>query len=132
MAYTHDQTTDCGRLRTLLYDFAGSGVSAVFETHYWFEDADLDALIDEAEDDIFDAAAMGCRSLASKYAREAMSLGLGKGDISINKNQRAQFYLTLAAQYDRRSGSNVVEYIDSANFGTSTFGEDTSEYIGEE
>lgn len=132
MAYTHDRSTEPGRLRTLIFDFVYSGTSAVHGINYEFEDADLEAILDEAEADTFDAAAIACRSLAAKFASEAITLGLGKGDISINKQRRSEFYLRLASSYQNRSGANITEYIDSVNYNINVFGSDISEYLGEE
>jgi len=133
MSYTCDYDTDEGRLRTLLYDVVPSGTSAICGTNYYFEDAALTALLELTEDDLWDAAAAGCRAMAAKYAGEAISLGLGKGDISINKQQKPGFYIQLANMYQNRSGSDTgaTEYIDSVNYGVGGTGSDDTEYVGD-
>ena len=123
MTFTHDNSTDEGVLRTLLDD--------TDSTNYIFEDADLTAILDLNSDDIWSAAADGCRRLAAKYAKEAFDLGLGKGDIKLDRRKKAQYYLDLAKGYDQRSGGDAVEYMDSFNISIDKFGRDQSEYIGD-
>ena len=124
MAFTHDLDTDEGVLRTLLGD--------TDSTDYIFEDAELTALLDLNGDDVWRAAADGCRSLAAKYTKEALDIGLGKGDIRIDKTKRARYYSDLAKTYDGRSGSEVSEYVDSMNIGVDAYGSDRSEYVGDD
>jgi len=122
MAFTHDASTSEGLLRTLVND--------VTSTDYVFEDAELTAILDQNSDDLWASAADCCRSLAAKYAKEAIKLGLGKGDISLDKTKKAEYYMSLAKIFDSRSGIDAVEYVDSMNYDISSIGTDKSEYIG--
>lgn len=124
MAFTHDLNTDEGTLRTLLGDTNSAD--------YVFSDAELTALLDLNSDDLWRAAADGCRSLAAKYTKEALDIGLGKGDIRVDKTKRAKYYAELASTYDQKSGADVTEYADSANIGVNVYGNDAGEYIGDE
>ena len=131
MSYTADSTSDVGRLRLLLYDVVPSGTSAVYGSNYYFEDADLEALLDVNASDLWSAAADGCRSLAAKFAAEALNLTLD-GSVKVDKTKKAEFYLGLAEQYAGRSGLDVSEYMDSANYRISGTGSDLSEYVGDD
>lgn len=122
MAFTHDRDTSAGLLRTLVDD--------VDSTSYVFEDADLTTILDQNSDDIWNSAADCCRALAAKYAKEAFVLGLGKRDIYLDRTKKAAYYTKLAQMYDSRSGSDVVEYIDSFNIHYDGTGGDDTEYIG--
>lgn len=124
MAFTHDASTDEGLLRTLLND--------TDSTDYEFEDAELTATLDLNSGDLWNTAADLARALGAKYSKEAIKLGLGKGDITIDKTKKAQFYMSLADRFDQRSGSDAVEYVDSLNVRVDRFGFDRSEYIGDD
>ncbi len=125
MSFSFDPTTDVGVLRVLLEDTAEtSSVSAAFS------DESLTALLDLNSDDIWFAAADGARALAAKFAKEAISIGLGREDIRIDKKKKAEYFLELAKSFHVRSGGDVNEYIDSFNIITDSVGRDQSEYIG--
>ena len=124
MAFTHDTSTDEGVLRTLLGDTTS--------TDYVFSDAELTALLDLNGDDLWAAAADGCRSLAAKYTKEALDISLGRGDIKVDKTKRAKYYAELAQTYNARSGLNTSEYVDSLNIGVNRAGRDVGEYIGDD
>ena len=131
MAYTSDSASDEGRLRLLVYDVVPSGTSAIMGSNYHFEDADLMAFLDLNSDDLWASAADACRAMAAKYADEAISLGLGKGDIKIDKRDKSKFYIALARGYQNRSGIDVNEYIDSVNYYVTGTGLDETEYLGD-
>lgn len=124
MAFTLDSSTDEGKLRVLISDMDSTG--------YIFEDAYLTNLLDLNSDDVWKTAADLCRSLAARYAKEAFDLGLGKGDIKLDRRKKAEYYIQLANNYDNRSDSDVVEYWDSYNYNITNTGVDTSEYIGDD
>ncbi len=125
MSFTFDPTTDIGVLRVLLEDTTEtSSVSAAFS------DESLTALLDLNSDDIWFAAADGARALAAKFAKEAISIGLGREDIRIDKKKKAEYFLELAKSFHVRSGGDVAEYVDSFNIIVDTVGRDRSEYIG--
>ncbi|HEB35874.1 hypothetical protein LCGC14_0725840 [marine sediment metagenome] len=125
MSFSFDPTTDVGVLRVLLEDTTQtSSVSAAFSNE------SLEALLDLNGDDIWFAAADGARALAAKFAKEAISVGLGREDIRIDKKKKAEYFLELAKSFSARSGSDVVEYVDSFNVIVDSVGRDRSEYIG--
>ena len=123
MSFTHDSTTDEGMLRTLISD--------TDSTDYNFEDAELTATLDLNSDDLWRTAADLARSLAAKYAKAVQKLGLGKKDIDIDNSKRSQYYLDLANTFDKRSGGDLIEYMDSANIVFDPYGNDRSEYVGD-
>ena len=131
MPYSLDPTTDGGKVRLLIFDAVPSGTSAVVGANYFIEDNEIDGILDLNSSDLWYAAADLCRCLAAKYASEAINLGLGKGDIKIDKTKKSDFYIELAKQYTTRSGGDVVEYIDSANYRVTGTGYDASEYVGD-
>jgi len=132
MSYTCDPTTDRGRVRVLIFDKVPSGTSAVIGTNYFFEDAEIDGALDLNADDLWHCCADLCRSMAAKYADEAINLGLGRGDIKIDKTKKSQFYTNLAQSYMARSGSDVVEYLDSIAYNIDVDGSDNTEYVGDD
>ena len=129
MTYSQDSSSDEGKLRLLIDDISTAGTPVV-GTDYYFEDDDLTNILDMNGSDIWAAAADCCRRFAAKFAKEAFDLGLGKGDIKLDRRKKAEYYLTLAKDYDGRSGSDVVEFVDSYAYGIDRAGVDHSEYIG--
>jgi len=124
MAFTHDPTTSAGLCRT--------NVADTDSTDYVFEDAEIDAVLDQNSDDVWSASADLCRALAAKYAKEAFDLGLGKGDIKLDRRKKAEYYLQLAKTYEgKSSSSDVIEYMDHYNINVTGLGVDDSEYIGD-
>jgi hypothetical protein len=124
MTFSHDSSTDEGLLRTLIQD--------TDSTDYVFEDDELTNVLDQNEGDIWSAAADLCRSLAAKYAKSSIFLNLGKYDLVVDSRKKVDYYTILAAKYEKKAGTSVVEYMDSAAYGVGSMGEDTTEYIGDE
>ncbi len=122
MTYSFDSSTDVGVLRTLLEDKEESTAE--------FSDEELESLLDLNGDDVWLAAADGARSLAAKFAKEAISIGLGREDIRIDKKKKAEYFLEMAKSFSARSGGDMNEYIDSFNIIVDSVGRDRSEYIG--
>ena len=131
MAYELDETTDVGRLRVLIFDTT-SVVAPVLYTDYQFSDASLEAVLDVNDDDLHNSAADCCRSLAAKYAASAEEIGLSRRDIYISYKNRSKMYFELAKQYDSRSGSDISEFIDHFSYSVDRFGQDNTEYVGED
>ncbi len=130
MAYTNDGSSDLSTVRTLIYDITDAA-SPTRGSDYFFEDTEIEAIIDQNSADLWLAASDLCASLAAKFAAESINLGLGKGDIKIDKTSRSKFYLGLAKNYRQQSGSDVVEFFDSVNSGVNSIGVDMSEYVGD-
>ena len=130
MAYTNDPNTDEGVLRVMIHDITDVG-TPVRGTDYYFEDAELIAILDQNADDLWAAAADCCRSLGARFANEAIILGLGKRDIYIDKTAKSKFYIALAKDYWTRSENDVGEFVDSFAYEVTPQGTDTSEYIGD-
>ena len=125
MAFTHDPTTDRGKLRLLIYDTVESTAA--------FTDAEIDAFLELNSDDIWYAAADACRSLATKNAGSAFMVRI-EGALQIDKRKIADYFLGLASNYENRasnSSGNVVEYIDSLALDIDLIGQDNSEYVGD-
>lgn len=123
MSFSHDPSTDEGLLRSLIDD--------TDSTDYVFEDNELTNILSLNSSDVWAAAADCSRRLAAKYAKEAENIKLGKGDIEI-KRSKAKYYMQLAGNFQSRSASDVVEYIDSFNIEVNPYGIDNSEYVGDD
>jgi len=130
MAFTFDPAQDSGKVRLLLHDTT----TGTYGTDYDFSDADILALLEQNSDNVWLAAADGCRVMASKLIASSFSLNIA-GAISIDKSRQAETWKSLAIEYTNRatgSSENVVEFIDSYAQGTDMFGRDTSEYVGDD
>lgn len=130
MAYNLDSTTDEGLLRILIEDRT-SVVSPTIGTDYYFEDADLTAILDLNGSNLWDSAADACRSLAARFAKEAIILGLGKQDIYIDKKKKSEYYLGLAKSFAARSGGAVSEFVDNFDYSVGSEGTDSTNYVGD-
>jgi len=131
MSYSFDSSSSEGVVRTLIYDTTDTA-SPVKGTDYYFDDAEITAIISQNSDDLWGAAADLCRSLSAKFAKDAIDLGLGKGDIRIDLTKKSKYYSDLALSYDKKSvGGSIEEFIDSYNVDVDQFGSDHSEYVGD-
>ena len=125
MGFTHDPSTDEGVIRTLIFD--------TDSTNYAFEDDEITNVLDKNNADVWAAASDLCRALAAKYTKNAININLGKYDIVIDTRKKAEFYMNLASQYSKKTDStNLVEYVDHIDYDYNDFGEDNSEYVGED
>jgi len=125
MAFTYDSTTDRGKVRDLLWDTDSSD--------YDFTDAAIDGLLEQNSDDVWLAAADGCRALAAKFAKTGFNLKI-PGAIELDKREQAKLLYNLASTYEKRatsSGANIKEFIDSYDISVSLTGVDEGEYVGE-
>jgi len=131
MAYSLDPNSSEGRIRVLIYDITSEAVP-VLGTDYFFEDTYITAMLDQNSDDLWKTAADLCRSLAVKFSKDAIELGLGKGDLKIDLTKKSKLYSDLAISFDRKStDGDTSEYMDSYNVGVDQFGIDGSEYVGD-
>ena len=131
MAYTHDPATDEGLLRSLIYDSTQIG-SPTKGVDYYFEDAELTAILDLNSDDLWGAASDACSAMAANFAKEAIIVGLGKQDIYVDLKKKSDFYIQLAKIYSSRSTKGVAEYVDSFSYDMGVDGTDSSEYVGDD
>jgi len=130
MTFSYSPDTDRGKVRLLLHDTT----TGTYGTDYDFSDADIDSLLEQNSDNVWLAAADGCRVMASKLIASSFSWNIA-GAISIDKSRQAETWKSLAIEYTNRatgSSENVVEFIDSYAQGTDMFGQDTSEYVGDD
>ena len=131
MSYTYSSSSDEATVRTLIYDTTDVAVP-VKGTDYYFDDAEITAIISQNSNDLWATAADLCRSLSAKFAKEAIELGLGKGDLKIDLTKKSKFYFDLAIGYDRKStGGSLEEFFDPYNVEVDNFGNDISEYVGD-
>ena len=131
MSYTYSASSDEATVRTLIYDTTDAAVP-VKGTDYYFDDDEITAIISQNSNDLWASASDLCRSLSAKFAKEAIDLGLGKGDLSIDLTKKSKYYFDLASSYERKStGGTMEEFIDSVNIGVDEFGIDHSEYVGD-
>jgi hypothetical protein len=125
MAFTYDPTTERGKVRDLLWD--------IDEDSSDFTDAAIDGLLEQNSDDVWLAAADGCRALAAKFAKTGFSLKI-PGAIELDKREQAKLLYNLASTYEKRatsSGTNIREFIDSYDINVGITGIDNSEYVGD-
>ena len=86
MAFTHDASTDRGKIRLLVYDTVETGAA--------FTDAEIDAFLEINGDSIWLAAADASRSLAARSAPKAFMLRL-EGALQIDKKNIPGFFFWL-------------------------------------
>ena len=125
MAFTHDPSTDRGKIRLFVYD--------IVEASAAFTDAEIDAFLEMNSDSIWYAAADAARSLAAKNTNSAFMLRI-EGALKIDKKKIAEYFLSLASKYEGRASSsteNIVEYVDSMAIDVDVTGVDHSEYVGD-
>jgi len=131
MSYSYSESSDEAIVRTLIYDTTDT-VVPVKGTDYYFDDAEITAIISQNSNDLWATAADLCRSLSAKFAKEAIDLGLGKGDLKIDLTKKSKFYFDLSVGYDRKAtGGSLEEFMDSMNIQITEYGEDQSEYVGD-
>lgn len=129
MAYTFNPKTSRGKVRLLIHDHT-TEVSPTQGTHYVFADDDIDGFLDINDTEVWGGAADACRALAANSI--AGSLLIDLAGIKIDKKNTAKFWMDLAKQYEAKStNEDVVEFIDSAAYEITEFGEDLSEKIGD-
>lgn len=102
----YDPTTDAGKVRLLIAD---TGASV-------FTDAEIQAFLDLAGNDLLLAAAYGCDSLASLYARKSQRLVVL--DIQVDNRDAAKSLQAQAKQFRdqvaEQGGFAVAAMVDSA------------------
>lgn len=129
MAFTFDPTTDRGKVRL----YIGDTIDGTLNTDYFFSDASIDSLLEQNSDDIWLAAADGCRAQAARNAKNAFVLDLADA-LKIDQKQISKVWLALAAKYEARaegSSANIVEYQDSYAIDYDNLGGDLGEYVGD-
>ena len=131
MSYSMDSSTDTGKCRILIFD-KSSSASPVYMTDYFFENEEIEAILDLNSNDLWFSAADLLRGLGVNKAKSVLFINLGKSDIVIDNRTALQFFRETARSYESRSGGDVVEYVDSINYGVGGMGTDGSEYIGDE
>jgi hypothetical protein len=102
MSFTYDPATDRGRVRLLVRDTAESGAV--------FTDAEIDALLDLANDSVLLAASLACRDLAGRGVKQFTGIAVGGYRLD---SSTADGWLALADHYERlaydRAGGATVE-----------------------
>jgi hypothetical protein len=98
-------------------------------TDYIFSDASIDALLDLNDDDVWLAAADGCRARAGEKSDGAIAIDLS--GLKVDLKKPPEYWLRLAQVYEKRSAGDVSEYVDSFLHRVSFAGEDESEYVGD-
>lgn len=87
-----DYTSNSGRCRMLTGDNN--------ETYLICSDSEITAALALAGDNVFSAAAILCRSIAAKAARNAISVSVLAGNVAIDKTSVPKYMLTLADKYE--------------------------------
>lgn len=86
---------------------------------------------------LYKAAADLCRSIAAAFARQG-GVVVGTGPAASTKNLTADTYLKLAAQLEAQGTAvqqgdiEPFEVVDSVDYRRDRFGQDQSEYVGDE
>lgn len=137
MSFSFNPANDNGKIRLLLHDTT----TGTYGTDYLLSDEDISGLLEQNGDDVWLAAADGCRVLAARVVSSAYSVSIG-GAINVNKTALVNHWLSLAAKYEARSAGVIPggggmlgglrEYIDSYAQGVDGYGRDTSEYVGDD
>lgn len=138
MSFSFNPANDNGKVRLLTHDTT----TGTYGTDYLLSDEDISALLEQNGDDVWLAAADGCRVLAARVVSSAYSVSIGSGAISVNKTQLVSHWLELAKKYEARSAGiipggggllgGVTEFIDSYAQGVDAYGRDSSEYVGDD
>ncbi|MHA2070017.1 MAG: hypothetical protein ACXABY_37100 [Candidatus Thorarchaeota archaeon] len=128
MAYTYSPTTDRGKVRMLIRDVTNESGPTI-GVDYIFSDASIDALLDLNDDDVWLAAADGCRARAGEKSDGAIAIDLS--GLKVDLKKPPEYWLRLAQVYEKRSAGDVSEYVDSYLHQVSFAGEDESEYVGD-
>lgn len=124
MAFTLDDTTSRGRVRLLAAD-----VDTTKAANQIFTDSEIDAFLALANQNVWQAAAHACRSIAASRARVAIAYrALGT---SIDMKEIPKHFMALAEAYEKRA-MEPSEEIDSMDYEISRWGRDLSEYVGDE
>ena len=124
LAFTYDSTTSRGRVRLLLSD-----TDTTDATKQIFTDAEIDAFLALGSNEVFDAAAMGCRSIAASTGRAAVAYrAVG---MSIERSKIPDVFMKLAEQYEKRVMSEPSEFFDHVDDNVNVYGVDDSEYSGD-
>lgn len=126
MAFTYDPTTTRGKVRLLIAD-----TDTVTAANQIFEDAEIDSFLSMEDQDIYAAAASACRSIGLSTARSAVAWKSMSS--SLDKRDVPKHFLSLAKEYQEKAERGTPwEEIDSLDYRISSFGEDLSEYVGDE
>jgi hypothetical protein len=128
MGFTYDPTTDRGRVRLLIND-----TDEETQDRQLFEDAEIDAFLLMEGNDVWSAAAAACRSIAASSARSAIRYQASQ-IVSVDRTKVPDHFRALADKYEKRAtaAASLAEYVDSQDHVISPFGEDMSEYVGDE
>jgi len=119
VAFTFDPTTARGKVRLLVGD-----TDTVAERNQIFTDADIDAFLELEGQSVYGAAAAACRAIAASAARSRVAMKATGNTRSV--------WLEMADGLDEKAITNdPIELMDAAEYRTSPFGEDESEYVGD-
>ena len=125
MAFSHDSSTDRGKVRLLCYD-TKSGVSV-------FTDADIDAFLEMNSDDVWLAGAEACRVRSAKDIAASFNLEL-PGALKLDKRKNSAYWLSLSDRYIARASAgvgSVQEFIDSFDIAIDVIGRNVGEFVGD-
>jgi len=127
MSFSYDTSLSTAKDRLRFYTTDTVEASAVFS------DEELNGIVAQYPDELF-AAAMCLRNRAAYFAARAISFSIGAGNndsIRVDRRTLPKFYMDLADKLENRSLTTPDEFIDSFAFQVNEYGQDRSEYIGE-
>lgn len=116
--YTPGSAGNRDKLRLLIGDTSGDS--------YIFENEELDLALSIEGSNVYQAAAMCCRSIATSRAKQAIAVKI-MGDISIDKTKIPGFFMDLADKFEKRTQSEPVVFTDSFLVDIDNLGIDRSE-----
>lgn len=122
-SYNPDNATERDKLRLVLGDTDGDD--------YVFEDSELDIFLNLEGSNLNMAASRACRAIAVNKSKQAMAITLVSG-LSIDRISMPDLFLRLAEKFESADLNIPKEYMDSFAVEISDYGEDNSEYVGDE
>lgn len=126
MSFTFDPTTDRGRVRLLVADTDQSDPDTQI-----FEDGEIDAFLSLGNNEVFEAAALACESVAASASRSAIAWR-ALGQQRIDKRDVPEHYRALADRYREKARSVPAEEIDAMQYNLDAFGDQIGEFVGDE
>jgi len=118
MAFTYDVTTDRGAVRLLVSDTSATG--------YTWEDAEVDAMLSKASDNVWDAAAALLNSARASF-KKLISVRLF-GEVSISAIDQSRALGELADHYREIARADAGAQMVQLQLRIDKYGRDNTDY----
>lgn len=120
--FTYDPTTPAGRVRLLIGD------TAYADGAFRFDDAEVDALLAMADNDVDLAASLAFRNMAARLSTGgAVEVKVGPVTEKFDASKLNEIADRLAKRAAERAGA--TEIVDVLDLEIDRFGRDASEYV---